>query len=386
MACDAQTEIGSMNGMPEAKPKHRRVAHFLLHPELADSPPNNAAIRAFLELGHGVDLFAPRGGPKGNRYGSMVFMQTCEYGNSWIAAQLWRPRWGQYAAFSGTTEDPMALAGLLSRVHRRPLITFADEIYSGRYAGNRSDRWKRLCRFGMRNAALTIVNERERIPLQRAYAGLREEQPITVYPGCFHDPPPAGNRQELRASRGIPSDALVLAFSGVFNHGNGGLWLLEALERCPDLWVWGQVLHNDPLVHGLLTRVRGGERLVLEPQRLGWREAWSSMAAVDIGQVVYLYDAPQFQHMGTASNRLCMFLCMGIPVIASRQPSFSFIEEYNCGVLIDDPSEMPAAVNTIGSQLDRMKANATRCARDYIRAPVAYRQLRESLAAVLGAA
>jgi hypothetical protein len=371
--------------MPSLKNK-QCIAHFLLHPELADSPPNNAAIRAILELGYGVDLYAPRGGADGARYGSMVSSHACEYGNSWIARQVWRPKWRKYAAFTGTTEDPMALAGLLSRVHRRPLITFADEIYSGSYAGNRGDRWKRLCRFGMRNAALTIVNERERIPLQRTYAGLSEHQPISVYPGCFHDPPPLGDRERLRAARGLPSDALVLSYSGVFNHGNGGLWLLEALERCPDLWVWGQIVHNDPLVHGLLPRVRGGERLVLEPKRLSWRAAWSSMAAVDIGQVVYLYDAPQFRHMGTASNRLCMFLSMGIPVIASRQPSFSFTEDYNCGVLIDDCSEMPKAVETIASQLHLMKANAKRCAQDYIRAPEAYRQLRESIAMAVGRA
>jgi glycosyltransferase involved in cell wall biosynthesis len=360
-----------------------RIAHFLLVPELAGSPPNRAALDAYRDLGFHIDLYAPRGGPDVSDLGEHVSALPVEYGVRWLARHAASPRWRRYSAFSGTTEDPQAVAGLLSRLHRRPLITFADEIYSGTYAGDRPRRWKQLCRQGMARARLTIVNEAERIPLQRDYAGLPPDAPVIVYPGCFHAPPEPGDRQALRAFRGLPQDALVLAYSGVFNHGNGGLWLLRALEDCPELWVWGQVLHNDPLVNGLLTQVRGGERLVLEPSRLGWREAWASMAAVDIGQVVYLSDAPQFRHMGIASNRLCMFLTMGVPVIASRQPSFAFLEEHDCGVLIDGPEQMAEAVRRIAARLETMKANALRCSQEVIRAPQRWQELREAIAAVV---
>ncbi len=362
----------------------RRVAHFLNEPFLAYSPPNEAAVSIWRDLGYEVDLFAPGGGFSVTDYGSGVRALPAEYGYRWLGRHLSSRRWRQYASFSGTTEDPLAIAGMLGWVYRRPVITFADEIKSDAYAGNRSARWKALCRFGMRQAALTIVNEEERIALQRDYAGLAADARMIVYPGCFRESPPMGDRKALRARFGFPDNALVLVYSGVMNYGNGGLWIAEVLGRCPSLWVWGQIRNLDPFTEGLLRRLEGHERLVLEGELLGWQGTWSSMAAADIGLVVYLQKASQFQRMGVASNRLCMFLSMGVPVIASRQRSFEFIERYDCGVLIDGPEQMPAAVDRIASRLEVMRANALHCARDYIRAPQHWAGLHDALARVLG--
>jgi hypothetical protein len=124
--------------------------------------------------------------------------------------------------------------------------------------------------------------------------------------------------------------------------------------------------------------------LHLEAARLSWREAWSQAAVADIGMVIYLQDAPQFQNMGISSNRLCMFLSMGVPVIASRQPSFQFIEEYDCGVLVDNETEFSAAIDRVAGRLEEMKANALRCAREYIDAPGKYVTLRDEIARLVG--
>lgn len=361
----------------------KRFAHFLLIPELAHSPPNDAAVTALCDLGYAVDLYAPGGSFDVSRYGPGARAFPVEYGYRWMVRHLLSPGWRRYAGFSGTTEDSLAVAGLLGWLHQRPVITFADEIRSGGYAGNRSQTWKNLCRFGMRHSRLTIVNEQERIDLQRDYARLAAGAPVLVYPGCFRDPPAPGDRAELRTGRGLPVGALVLCYSGVMSHGNGGLWMAEALRQCPNLWVWGQIVNLDPLARGLLERLRGSERLVLEKERMSWQQAWASMAAVDIGMVVYLQDAPQYRHMGIASNRLCMFLAMGVPVIASRQPSFEFIERYDCGVLIEGPEATPDAVARIAGRLDAMRANALECARDYIRAHQRWVELRDALARIL---
>jgi len=356
-----------------------RVAHFLLIPELAYSPPNDALISAWLELGFAVDVFAPGGSFDVSRYGPDVRACAAEYGYRWLLSNIGRPSWRRYRAFSGTTEDPLAVVGTLGRVWRRPVVTLADEIKNGSYAGDRSARWKRLCQRGMRASALTIVNEEERVAIQRDYAGLRPEQEVIVYPGGFRHPPDAADRATVRRQRGIPDDAFVLCFSGTFNHGNGGLWLADALQTVPDLHVWGQILHSDALVHGLLRRIRGAERLHLEGARLGWRDAWSVSAAADVGMVVYLQDAPQFQHMGIASNRLCMFLAMGVPVIASRQASFRFIEDYHCGVLVDDGNEVAAALAHVRVHLPAMREGARRAWHDHVRTDTRYRALVERL-------
>jgi hypothetical protein len=361
----------------------RRVAHFLQNSNLLGSPPNEAFVAAYRSLGYEVDLYSTWGPSPPSSPEAGVSLLPIDYTGRWLLRNAWRPSWRRYAAFSATTEDPLAAAGVLARLWRRPLITLADEIRSGTYGGMRGTRWKNICRWGMRQSQFTVVNELERIELQRNYAGMPPGSAMMVYPGCFRAPPASGERAALRAARGLPSDALAICYSGMMSYGNGGLWITEALKLGPPVWVWGQIVNLDPLLHGLLDRVEGHERLVLEPARLSWQDAWSSMAAADIGLVAYLQDAPQYRHMGTASNRLCMFLAMGVPVIASRQPSFEFIERYDCGVLIDNPQQLKNAIERIYGRLDEMRANARNCAAEYIRAPQRWLELRDAVSAAL---
>jgi glycosyltransferase involved in cell wall biosynthesis len=360
----------------------RRVAHFLLNPNLLGSPPNQAYQDLLTELDIGIDYYSTWSDQQ-LALEDGVRRQRVNYGPRWLLRHSLSQRWRSYSAFSGTTEDPIGIAGPLARLWRRPLIVFADEIRNGSYAGLRSARWKAHCRRGMGQAQLTVVNEAERLSIQRDYANLAQDKTIIVYPGAFHAPPPPAERQQVRAARGIPADALVLCYSGTFNHGNGGAWLAQALGSIPNLHVWGQIMHGDPLIHDLLRYLQGSERLHLESGLLGWRQAWSVSAAADIGMVVYLQDAPQFRHMGIASNRLCMFLSMGVPVIANRQPSFEFIERYDCGVLVENAAEMPAAIAHMAERLKPMRENALRCARDHINASGRYQELSQRIGALV---
>jgi hypothetical protein len=77
-----------------------------------------------------------------------------------------------------------------------------------------------------------------------------------------------------------------------------------------------------------------------------------------------------------------MFIAMGVPVIASRQESFHFIEEYDCGVLVDNYDEFLAAIRHIGQHLDRMRQNCYRCFGEYIMPPDRYPRLRQAIASI----
>ncbi|MES2632426.1 MAG: hypothetical protein V4669_05610 [Pseudomonadota bacterium] len=356
-----------------------RAAHFISWPYLLDGPPNRALISALLELGYDVDVYTSDPELDVAHLGPRVRARHIEYRYQWMAKNMLHPSWMRYDLFCGTTEDPMAVAGLLARIYRRRCVTMADEIKNGSTGGMRGNRWKSLCRYGMRASDLTIVNTPERISIQREYAGLDAAHPFVVMPNSFVTPPAPGDRAALRSERGIPADALVVCYSGVFSVGNGAAWFAQALAQRTDAWFWGQVVPHDPTIAGLLPWLEGHERLVIEPGPLGWTFPSVSMAAADIGVVVYLQDAPQFLNMGTASQRLCMFLSMGVPVIASRQASFQFIEDYDCGVLVDSADEFVAAIGTIAQRLPEMKANALRCAAGFIDAPGHHARLVEAL-------
>jgi hypothetical protein len=363
----------------------KRAAHFLLKSELAYTPANDAIINALLELGYAVDLYAPGGRfviNPADHYNAKVGAHSAEYRKRWLLANVVSRHWRQYALFSGAAEDPMAAVGLLSWIHRRPSFTLADEIFSGSYRGDASERWKNLCRWGMRRSRLSIVNDESRIALQREYAGLSDDHPVIVYPNCFRRLPRPADRGALRQKWGMPEDALVVLFSGNFNHLSGAEWLIHALQVRPDLRVVLQPLGIDPLTRFLLQRCRGSERMYIEERYLSWEEVYASVAGADIGVSLYFHSGPQFQNMGISSLKLCMYLSMGVPAIAIRQPSFAFLEQYGCGLLVGSEQEFVEAIPFIHQRLPEMKTNALRCAREYIDMPSRYESLVTALKAV----
>lgn len=355
------------------------IAHFLLTPNLALSPPNDALNRACAKLGYRLEMFSPGPLPPDGS------LQPVGYGYRWLLKNLLNPRWRKYAAFSCTSEDPVVIAGLLAVLWRKPLIFISDEIKSGAYRGDRSDLWKKLCRWCMRRAAVTIVNDESRIDLQRSYADLSPQQTVQVYPGCFLHPPVAADRQALHSTWEIPEGQSVLCFSGGCNLSAGIDWALESLDDHQRLNMVTQPLTVGDLNRYLLKNHRHADRIHVQSTPMSWQESWASMGGVDIGIAVYTNPADQFQLMGISSNRLCMFLAMGIPVIVSRQPSFQFVEDYNCGFMVENASEFSAAVGKILADNERMKENALRCTAEYIDTDGKHQMLRQSLAQVLTA-
>src|SRR5262245_84694 len=175
--------------------RRKRAAHFLRIPELAGSPSNEALISAYLELGYEVDLFVPGGSCETNDFDSKVRCRPVEYGRRWLLRNALLPVWRRYGLFSGSSEDPLAITGILSAIHQRPSIALVDEIMSGAYRGDARESWKRMCRFGMRKAKLNIVNDTFRMGLLKEYAGIAEGKKIIVYPGGYRNPPPPVDRK-----------------------------------------------------------------------------------------------------------------------------------------------------------------------------------------------
>jgi len=362
----------------------KKAAHFLLHDDLAGSPPNEAIVSALLDLGYSVDLFAPGATRHDLPYDERVSGNDAEYGKRWLMRNVLSLRWRDYAVFSATSEDPLAIAGTLAKVHRRPFFALVDEIKSGSYRGDAPRYWKSLCQRAIRSARLSIVNDDVRVDLLRQYANLPPRSNVIVYPGSFRTPPLAADRIGLRNKWGIPADAFTVCVSGGFNETSGADWLFECFRRDTTLHLVIQAVNVPPFTRLLLQNLAGAERLYLEPERLSWQQAWASAPACDVGLAIYKNPAPQFQNMGISSNRLCMFLAMGVPVIASRQPSFEFIEQYDCGRLVSSASEFQLAIEHIRNNLDAMRDNALKCAREYIRAPERWMALRNELGAMLG--
>jgi hypothetical protein len=107
-------------------------------------------------------------------------------------------------------------------------------------------------------------------------------------------------------------------------------------------------------------------RILYRPERLSFRAAAEMSSSAHAAIVLYVSQYPQFQLMGFSSNKLCMALAFGQPVIATRQPSFAFIESRRCGVLIDREEELPGAIETVRNELEPMSAAARKAFDDLV--------------------
>ncbi len=360
--------------------KPKRVAHFLLIPELLYSPPNNAIIQAYLSLGYAVDIFSPGNIETQTAYGDKVKMLTVGYSWSWIIKNIFSFKWFGYEWISGTSEDPLAVVAILSFVYRKKSFTLVDEIKAGSYRGDRSNQWKMLCKWGIKRAQFKIVNDKHRINLLIDYAGLDKKDRIIVYPGCYvQRPQPVQDSQEIKTSWGFPSDAFVIGSSGGFNLTSGADWLLDSIKEIRDIYAVIQPLGVSPLSMFLMENVEYSDRLFIQKNRLSWNEAWKNCIGFDIGLSIYTNPAPQFQKMGISSNRLCMFIAMGVPVIASRQESFNFLEEYDCGIIVDSYSDFKLAIQEIRTRGSILKEKCIKCFSDYIKPSERFNTLLESI-------
>lgn len=92
----------------------------------------------------------------------------------------------------------------------------------------------------------------------------------------------------------------------------------------------------------------------------------SLVSSADIGIALYSEVELDYRatYMGLAAGKIGNYLKCGVPVIATRLPSLAYIEEYNCGILIDKESDIADAINQILSNRDMFSKNAHRCYRE----------------------
>jgi glycosyltransferase involved in cell wall biosynthesis len=360
--------------------QRKTAAHFLLIPELLYSPPNHAIINAYLARDYIVHVFSPGNIASDTKYGENVSTFNISYTWSWILKNCIGFSWFKYQWISGTSEDPLAIVAILSFLYGKKSFALVDEIKSDSYRGDRSEQWKRICKWCIKRSSFKIVNDQHRIELLKDYARLKENASIIVYPGCFMERPQIEkSSQEVKISWGFPNDAFVIGSSGGFNLTAGADWLVDSMRDVHDIYAVIQPLGVSPLSVFLLEKLNYGDRLFIQRYRLEWFDAWRLAIGFDIGLCIYTNPAAQFQRMGISSNRLCMFIAMGVPVIASKQESFKFLEEYDCGILVDSFEEFKAAIEDIRNRHSIMKKNCEECYQNYIKPSEAFQILLRTI-------
>ena len=164
-------------------------------------------------------------------YGSNVITHPVEYTIRWLVRNLFRRFWFTISCFSGTSEDPLAVVGVLAAIYRRPSFLLVDEIKAGAYRGNSPERWKQLCQWSMRRSNFNIVSDASRIELLKEYARLPEKAKVIVYPGCFFQPPDPDQelRPTLRQNWNLPARCIDHCILWRIQSHCGADWLIQSL-------------------------------------------------------------------------------------------------------------------------------------------------------------
>lgn len=358
----------------------KRAAYFELKADYFGRPFDDGIVRALLALDYEIDIYAPDGELPQQLNGDRVRRKAVDYRRSWLTQHLKLAR--RYDLFLGTADVPMAFAGTLASLGRRPSVVASDEIYIGGYEGWATLYWKPLTRWAMRRADLTILTDRLREPLQREYAEIRGAHRFVSYPCCYAEPYGGRSREEARAALGIADDEFVLSFTGTFSEQNGAHWLVRLIDRVKRKFrVLVQTAGRpDPTVDAILTHLDREGSVIYRPDRLEWREAPELTVAADASCVFYLSPAPDFQNLGRSSTKLCMSLWIGVPVIATWQPSFRFVDELQCGVTFDGEANLDDALARMMANRALFAANALPTVESYVRPREALREVTEALA------
>jgi glycosyltransferase involved in cell wall biosynthesis len=342
----------------------RKAAYFELRADYFGRPLDDGVLRALLANGFDVDVFAPGGDLPQDLYPANVRRLAVEYRRAWLQRHMGRRVWRDYDLFLGTADLPMAFAGTLARLAGRPSVTVVDEIYLGGYEGLATTLyWKKLSQWAMRRAAFTIITDEVRIPLQREYASLPPQHQFALYPCAYPTPYAGRSRAAARQALGIPDTDFVFSSTGAFTRNNACDWLVRLAGGDIRLLIQTGGTQG-PVLDSLLDRLSGP---LYFPERLEWRESTEITIAADVAAALYLSPQPQFQAMGVSSQKLCTALWLGIPVIATRQDSFRFIDQYHCGELVDREEELPAAIARIRGNREEYAASASRAMREYVR-------------------
>ncbi len=166
----------------------------------------------------------------------------------------------------------------------------------------------------------------------------------------------------------LPSDSVAVLHSGGF-----GIWF-----KCVELadasknWTGKMklVFHigRKPGESKEFDRIYGNpeyKHINFSLSSLSNRQLDEMISSADVGVALYSVEALGYRAelMGLAAGKIGNYLKCGLPVVATRLPSLRYIEDFKCGVLIDDESEIETAITRIMAEKGTYRENAFRCYR-----------------------
>jgi glycosyltransferase involved in cell wall biosynthesis len=275
----------------------------------------------------------------------------------------------KYICFIGVEKEGLVSADLVN-YNEVPLIYYSLELYysarPGIVSGLRFNIIKELEVMAHHDAMATIIQDEERAKVLFEYNRVsRDKQktlylPVSMLGEAFRERTDFFNRR-----LGIPGDKKILLQLGMIASARMSLEIAKSAQDWPE--DWALVMHGkfyEDAEHQLRELNKKGNIFVSE-RKVPLNDMPKVVASAHIGLVFYKnfkQDYYNNYYIGSSSGQLAHHLQCGIPIITINIPSLSrIVDEYQCGLAVDDVNSIPEAASIIFSKYESYRENAFRC-------------------------
>lgn len=219
-----------------------------------------------------------------------------------------------------------------------------------------------------RKAELTIIQDSHRQAL------LESENRIGAFPTVFlpnspGGPPCASKSRHLRGRLGIADDRKTVLHAGTIASWSDCERLARSVENWPREWLLlfqCRQRPNDPYGRRVLA-MADQRRVWVHSEPLPAEDLGPVVSSADVGVALYspckgnAIVGKNVAVMGKASGKIATYLRHGLPVVATELPSLAYLKSNNAGILVSSPSQIGAALATIGQDGSLYSRGATAC-------------------------
>ena len=238
-------------------------------------------------------------------------------------------------------------AALAAKISGTKLACLSDEIYDSRQtAGRIEKKWKSREISAHQQCDFTIALDRVRADYVREVNQLGQAHPIFVVPNSL---PGCSVRLQSRYYQDVlaipESDKILL-------HIGSGWWKLDfsQINEVSRGWKNRTVLVFQSRYHDSI--LNGHDKMRINRNVLPYSFLGHAVSSAHIGLAMYKDTGVNMRLIGLSSGKIALCMKYSLPVITTRLPSLTWVEEEGCGVLVDDIAQTEAACEKILSNYE----------------------------------
>ena len=211
-----------------------------------------------------------------------------------------------------------------------------------------------------------ITHDRWHAEFISKYCKLRNDQ-ILFLPNASYTDECKEHDNYLFERLQIPTDKNIILHSG----GLGKWFCSKELAEAAMQWSENNVLvfhtshivNHDSYFQTVKSLVSDSEKVFFSTKPVPNEELDRLVASAKIGIALYSLAELGYraENMGLAAGKIGNYLKCGIPVIATKVHSLSYIEDYKCGILVDNPTQINDAIDVILRNYDNYANNSYTC-------------------------